>query len=195
MRIALTTFLSAAVITLLLGQPTLSDEIPLANKTAHDFEFQLPGGDPLPLAKFKGKPVLVVNTATECGFKGQLGDLQTLQDDYAERGLVILAVPSNDFGGQEPRAGEELKGYCSAKYGATYQLAAKSAVKGENAHPFYKWAVTQFGMTARPYWNFHKYLIGPDGTLVNWFSTPTRPTAKKVRRAIETQLQNMQQQS
>lgn len=158
------------------------------NGSALQFSFEMPDGSALPLNQFSGRPVLVVNTATKCGFSKQISGLQELHEKYAERGLVVIAVPSNDFGNQEPLESSEIAGFCEAKYGAKYLMTAKTQVKGKLAHPFYKWAAETLGSAARPYWNFHKYLIGPDGSIVAWFSTPTKPTSTKIIRAIEAQL-------
>jgi len=159
--------------------------------SAHDFSFEMPHGAPLSLKEYEGKAVLVVNTATECGFSGQLSGLQQLQDSYGDRGLVVLGVPSNDFGGQEPRADGEIAEFCEAKYGATFLMTAKTSVRGKEAHPFYQWAGERLGASARPYWNFHKYLIGPDGSIVAWFATPTAPTSKKITGEIEKVLASL----
>lgn len=159
-----------------------------ARDSALQFSFDMPDGSQLPLEQFAGKTVLVVNTATKCGFSKQLAGLQELHERYSESGLVVLAVPSNDFGNQEPLESSEIAGFCEAKYGAKYLMTAKTSVKGELAHPFYAWAAATLGSAARPYWNFHKYLIGPDGSIVAWFSTPTKPTSSKIVRAIEAQL-------
>ena len=164
------------------------DAASASGPSAHDFSFQSSHGDPVPLADYKGKLILIVNTATECGFKGQLSDLQVLHETYADQGLVVIGVPSNDFGGQEPRSNEEMTGFCEARFGTKFPLMEKTHVKGDQAHPFYKWAADTLGMAARPYWNFHKYLVGPDGSIVAWFSTPTKPTAPKVIASIEEQL-------
>ena len=153
--------------------------------TAYDFQFETIGGEALPLAQFSGKVILIVNTASQCGFTPQLQGLQTLWERYRERGLVILGIPSNDFGGQEPGTASEIKTYCRMNYGVDFPLAAKSHVKGVEAHPFYRWAADELGFFAKPRWNFHKYLIARDGRLADWFSTPTKPTAAKLVRAIE----------
>lgn len=159
--------------------------------SAYDFVFDLPNGDTLPLKDFQGKVVLVVNTATECGFSGQIAGLQELHERYAERGLVVLGVPSNDFGGQEPRADGEIAGYCEAKYGAEFLMTSKTSVRGKAAHPFYKWAIAQLGPMSRPYWNFHKYIISADGSLAASFATPTKPMSKKLTAEIERQLDGL----
>lgn len=177
----------AAVLLLLAGSfgPAIAEAGDASGATAHDFSFEMPHGDALSLRDFQGKAVLIVNTATECGFSGQLSGLQQLHETYADRGLVVLGVPSNDFGGQEPRADGDIAKFCEAKYGAAFPLTAKTSVKGKDAHPFYQWVADTMGVAARPYWNFHKYLIGPDGRIVAWFSTPTSPTSRKVTAEIE----------
>ena len=159
--------------------------------SAHDFEFVAIEGDRLPLAQFAGRPVLIVNTASHCGFTNQYAGLADIWSKYRDRGLVVLATPSNDFGGQEPGSEAEIKEFCEVNYGIDFPMTEKVRVKGADAHPFYKWAATRFGPLSKPRWNFHKYLVSPDGDLVNWFSTVTPPTADKVVRAIEAQLADM----
>jgi len=183
----------AAVLLILAGTlgPTQAVAEDATGATAHDFSFDMPHGDPLSLKDFQGKAVLIVNTATECGFSGQLAGLQQLHETYADRGLIVLGVPSNDFGGQEPRADGEIAKFCEAKYGAAFPLTAKTSVKGKDAHPFYQWASDTLGTTARPYWNFHKYLIGADGRIVAWYATPTSPTSPKVTAEIERVLEGL----
>lgn len=160
--------------------------------TAYDFTFTSIEGGPLPLTSFQGKVVLVVNTASFCGFTGQYKALQSVWERYQEEGFVLLGVPSNDFGSQEPGSEKEIKNFCELNYGIDFPMTTKVSVKGKQAHPFYKWAAQEMGTLAKPRWNFHKYLIGPDGHLVEWFSTPTKPTSKRVTRAIETQLKRIE---
>ncbi|MET1415716.1 glutathione peroxidase [Roseibium sp. HPY-6] len=155
---------------------------------ALQFSFEMADGSALPLNQFSGKPILVVNTATKCGFSKQLAGLQELHETYAARGLVVIAVPSNDFGNQEPLKDSEIAGFCEAKYGARYLMTAKTQVKGKSAHPFYRWAAETLGPAARPYWNFHKYLVGSDGSIIAWFSTPTKPTSPIIIKAIDAEL-------
>ena len=157
-------------------------------KSAHDFTFTAIEGGPLPLSQYKGKAVLLVNTASLCGFTPQYEDLQAVWERYRERGLIVLGVPSNDFGGQEPGSESEIKEFCEVNFSIDFPLTAKEHVVGDAAHPFYRWAADQLGFAAKPRWNFHKYLIGPDGELADWFSTVTKPTAPKVTAAIEAQL-------
>ncbi len=160
----------------------------MAETTAHDFTLTGIDGKPMPLSQFKGHPVLVVNTASECGFTPQYEELEALWKAYKDKGLVIVGVPSNDFGGQEPGTASEIATFCKLNYGVTFPLSDKTVVKGENAHPFYKWAGEQAGMLGRPKWNFHKYLIGADGKFVDWFSTQTKPMGPKIKAAVEKTL-------
>lgn len=155
---------------------------------AHDFSFSMPNGELLELSAFSGKPILIVNTATKCGFSNQLGDLQRLHERYADEGLIILGVPSNDFGRQEPLADGDVSKHCNAEYGAGFPITAKTSVKGETAHPFFHWARNQMGKLLQPHWNFHKYLISPDGSIVGSFPAPVKPTSARITRAIERQL-------
>ncbi len=156
--------------------------------TAHDFTLTGIGGKPLPLAGFKGKILLVVNTASECGYTPQYEGLEALWQAYKDKGLAVLGVPCNDFGGQEPGTAAEIASFCKANYGVTFPLAAKTVVKGDGAHPFYRWAGEKAGLVGRPKWNFHKYLIGRDGRFIDWFSTPAKPMGPKIRAAVEKAL-------
>ncbi len=157
-------------------------------RSAHDFQFDAIDGEALPFAAFKGKVVLVVNTASQCGFTGQYAGLQRLQDAYGARGFTVLGVPSNDFGAQEPGTEAQIKDFCETNFDVTFPLTRKYEVTGSGAHPFYRWAAERFGAAGRPRWNFHKYLVGPDGQLVDWFSTITEPDSPKIRQAIEALL-------
>lgn len=159
-----------------------------SGETAYDFEFTAIEGPPLVLVTFKGKAILVVNTASRCGYTPQYADLQALWDRYRDRGLVVLGVPSNDFGGQEPGTESEIKQFCEVNFNVDFPMTAKVHVTGDRSHPFYRWAAAELGAAATPRWNFHKYLIAPDGRLVGWFSTPTSPTSDEVTRAIESHL-------
>lgn len=153
--------------------------------TAHSFTFPGIDGAPLPLSQFAGGPILVVNTASFCGYTGQYEALQALYARYRDRGLTVVGVPSNDFGGQEPGTAGEIQQFCTGVYGVEFPLADKQVVRGDDAHPFYKWAREVLGPGQAPRWNFHKYLVGPDGALVAAFPTQTRPDAPEVVQAIE----------
>lgn len=159
-----------------------------ADTTAHGFSFTSITGEALPMAQFAGKAVLVVNTASKCGFTPQYEGLQALWETYRDRGLVVLGVPSNDFGGQEPGTEEQIQSFCSVNFDIDFPMTAKTIVAGDGAHPFYAWAREQVGMVGSPKWNFHKYLIGPDGDLVTWFSSVTGPQAKRLVDAVEKAL-------
>lgn len=155
---------------------------------AHAFGFTSIEGEPLPMKAFAGKTVLVVNTASFCGFTEQYGALQALWERYRERGLVVLGVPSNDFGAQEPGSEAEIKAFCEVNFAVDFPMTEKARVVGPGAHPFYRWAAGELGADAKPRWNFHKYLVAPDGRLVDWFPTTTEPGAERVIRAIEANL-------
>lgn len=156
--------------------------------TAHDFSFTSIDGSPLPMASFKGKVVMVVNTASQCGFTPQYTDLQALWAKYRDRGLVVLGVPSNDFGGQEPGSSGDIKKFCEVNFDVDFPLTEKQVVAGKEAHPFYRWAAAELGDMAKPRWNFHKYLVDGEGKLVDWFSTVTKPSSDKVISAVEQAL-------
>ena len=129
-----------------------------------------------------------MNTASQCGFTKQYGPLQALYDQYKDDGFVVIAVPSNDFGGQEPNTDQEISKFVKDKFSVGFPITSKTKVRGANAAAFYKWAARQTGMIGRPRWNFHKYLIGPDGNLVDWFTPMTSPGSKKLSSAIEKSL-------
>ena len=149
--------------------------------TAHAFSFSSITGDELALADFAGRPVLVVNTASRCGYTGQYSGLQELWDRYAHRGLVVLGVPSDDFN-QELATEDAVKEFCELNYGVEFPMTAITSVKGRDVHPFYAWAAREAGA---PRWNFHKYLIGPDGRLAGAYATAIEPTDARLTGAIE----------
>ena len=156
--------------------------------TIYDFTARTIDGEELSLSQFQGKALLVVNTASKCGFTPQYEGLEALYQSYKDKGLVIVGVPSNDFGGQEPGTATEIASFCKLNYGVTFPLADKTVVKGAKADPFFKWAGEQAGSEGQPKWNFHKYLIGADGRFAGWFSTQAEPTGPKITGAIETLL-------
>jgi len=156
--------------------------------TAYQFEFPGLWSDRLPMTAFEGEVVLVVNTASRCGFTPQYEGLQAIYDEYNARGFEVVGVPANNFNGQEPGSAEEIQEFCTLNYGVTFPMAAKTEVIGEARHPFYAWAETQLGPDAVPGWNFHKLLIGRDGRLIAAFNTRVEPTADEIRAAIEAAL-------
>jgi glutathione peroxidase len=159
---------------------------PMSRPTAHAFSFEGIEGGRIDLASFAGRPILVVNTASRCGFTSQLGGLQTLHERYGPRGLVVIGVPSNDFR-QELADNSEIAAFCEGAFGVTFPLAAKSHVIGPDAHPFYAWAARERPGEG-PRWNFHKYLVGPDGRLAAVFGTTTEPADPRMILAIERAL-------
>jgi glutathione peroxidase len=169
--------------------PFTSHAIQASAGSAYDYGFTtLIGNKPLPLAQYKGKVLLVVNTASECGFTPQYKGLEALYEKYSARGLVVIGVPSNDFGSQEPGSSEKIANFCQVNYGVSFPMAAKVHVKGDEAHPFYQWAREQFGILGAPKWNFHKYLVDGNGQLVDYFHSTTEPESPKVVKAIEAAL-------
>lgn len=159
-----------------------------ASGSAYDFSFTSIDGKPMALAEWRGKVLLVVNTASFCGFTKQYAGLQALWTKYESKGLVVVGVPSNDFGGQEPKAEGEIKKFCEGAFGITFPLTDKQAVTGSGAHPFYKWAAAAAGVGGEPGWNFHKYLIGKDGRLLRSFSSRMPPESEDLTREIEKAL-------
>jgi len=156
--------------------------------TAHRFEFQTIEGGALALSQYEGKVVLVVNVASQCGFTPQYRELQGLWERYRNQGLVVVGVPSNDFGAQEPGTEAEIVQFCSVNYSVDFPMTSKQVVLGESAHPFYAWIEEVGGEAARPRWNFHKYLIGPEGELVNAYPSKVSPLAAELIREIEALL-------
>lgn len=158
----------------------------MSRATAYAFSFKrLEGGD-IRLADYAGKPVLIVNTASLCGYTPQYAGLQELWTRFGSKGLIVIGVPSNDFGGQEP--GDEMEiSHAARQYGVTFPLAAKVALKGPEAHPFYRWAASERPLDT-PRWNFHKYLVGRDGRITAAFSSEIEPADARVVAAIAKEL-------
>jgi glutathione peroxidase len=150
---------------------------------AYAFSFPALSGPDIRLADYAGRPLLVVNTASLCGFTPQYAGLQELWTEFRDRGLMIIGVPSNDFGGQEPGGATEIAATAQHQYGVTFPIAAKAVVKGPSAHPFYKWAAEARPKDV-PRWNFHKYLVGRDGYLAEAFAETVEPTDTRVKTAV-----------
>ncbi len=171
----------------LLAVPARAQVSNMSRTTAFAFHFAgLKGGD-IQLAEHAGKPILIVNTASQCGYTPQYAGLQELWKRYRDRGLLIIGVPSNDFGGQEPGDAAEISATAEQQYGASFPITAKAEVNGANPHPFYKWASAQRPLD-RPRWNFHKYLIGRDGMIAASFPSDVEPTDPRMIAAIEKEL-------
>ena len=156
--------------------------------TAHDFTLPRIGGGEICLKDFAGEAILLVNTASECGYTPQYKDLEALWRERKGKGTVVLGVPSNDFGAQEPGSETEIRNFCERNYGVTFPMAAKQAVIGPKAHPLYRWIAAELGEGAAPRWNFHKYLIGPDGALAGAWPSKVAPRAPEVLKAIDAAL-------
>jgi glutathione peroxidase len=156
--------------------------------SAFDHEFAAIEGGRLPLSQWRGKVLLVVNTASFCGFTQQYDGLQKLWERYQDKGLLVLGVPSNDFGEQEPKSEGEILNFCQGAFNVTFPLTTKQPVKGADAHPFYRWAREALGADAAPGWNFHKYLVGRDGKLIAGYESTVEPLSAKMTSAIEAAL-------
>ncbi len=154
-------------------------------KIAYDFKFKDLDGSTLSLSEYKDKVIVVVNVASQCGFTKQYEDMQKVWSEYQKKGVVMLGVPSNDFGNQEPGNNEDIKNFCEAKFGISFPMTEKVIVKGTEAHPFYVWARENHGKSAIPKWNFHKIIVGKDGKIAETFSSITRPTSNKFIRTLE----------
>jgi len=155
---------------------------------AYDFSFPGLSGGMIALRQFAGKAVLIVNTASRCGMTPQYRSLQALWNRERARGLVILGVPSNDFGEQEPGTEAEIASFCARNYGVEFPMTAKQRVIGPEAHPFYRWIIEELGEAAAPRWNFHKYLIDREGMLAGTFGSNQEPLSTEITIAIESVL-------
>ncbi len=159
----------------------------LANyeKTFFDLNIENISGGIIKFSDFENKVVLVVNTASYCGFTNQYNELQALWDKYKKKGLIVLGVPSNSFN-QEKKDSSEVKKFCEVNFNITFPLSIITEVKGNNAHELFKWAKTHYGNSAIPKWNFHKILINKEGKVEDTFSSFTKPMSKKIINKIES---------
>ena len=167
----------------LAGPTTALAQAGMSRITAYAFSFPALSGDDIRLAQYSGHPLLVVNTASLCGYTPQYAGLQELWTEFHDRGLALVGVPSNDFGGQEPGGSSEIAATAQHQYGVTFPIAAKAVVSGPNAHPFYKWAAAARPKDV-PRWNFHKYLVGRDGYIAEVFTSAVEPSDTRVKTAI-----------
>ena len=157
----------------------------MENKKLYDIEIESINGEIISLSKYKGKTIFLVNVASNCGFTKQYADLQNLWEKYREKDLIVIGVPSNQFGGQEPGSNTEIKDFCETNFNINFLMTSKQDVKGENAHEIYKWAKISYGKSSVPKWNFHKILINKEGNIVDTFASFTNPMSKKVVLKIE----------
>lgn len=155
--------------------------------TAYAFSFPALDGEDIRLAAYTGRPLLIVNTASLCGYTPQYAGLEGLWNEFHQRGLMIIGVPSNDFGNQEPGGATEIAATAHQQYGVTFPIAAKTTVVGPNAHPFYRWAA-QARPNDVPRWNFHKYLVGRDGYLAEVFPSAVDPADTRIKVAVARSL-------
>jgi glutathione peroxidase len=167
----------------------LRAETAMSRVTAYAFSFPALNGGDIRLADYTGRPLLVVNTASLCGYTPQYAGLQDLWTEFHDRGFGMIGIPSNDFGGQEPGGAKEIAETAQHQYSVTFPIAAKAVVSGPSAHPFYKWAA-QARPKDVPRWNFHKYLVGRDGYIAEVFASAVEPTDTRVKTAVAKALAN-----
>ena len=156
-------------------------------KIFFDFKINSITGDVIDLNNFRGKPVLIVNTASYCGFTKQYNDMQILWDKYKDKGLIVLGIPSNSFN-QEKTNNDDVKEFCEVNFNINFPLTEITDVKGDNAHEIYKWAKDNYGKSAVPKWNFYKILINNEGKIEDTYASLTNPTSKKITKRIESLL-------
>ena len=154
-------------------------------KTIFDFKIYSINNDEINLSDFKGKTILMVNVASKCGFTKQYEDLQNLYELYKNKNFIVLGVPSNQFGGQEPETENKIKDFCETNFNITFPKTRKYEVKGENAHPIYLWAKNTYGKSTVPKWNFHKILINKYGKIEETYPPFTNPMSKKIIKKLE----------
>ena len=162
-------------------------KVDASEKVFHDFTIESISGETINLSDYKSKVVLLVNTASKCGFTPQYSGLQKIYERYKDDGLVVLGVPTNDFN-QELSKDSDVKEFCEIRFGVEFPMSSIQPIRGENAHPVYKWIQSNVSVIGQPRWNFHKYLIGKDGKIINWFSSMTSPTSEGLVNQIETAL-------
>ena len=172
----------------LVAGPALAQAPAVSGRTCYTMSFAALDKGEIKLADYAGKPIMVVNTASLCGFVGQYAGLQKLWERFSPMGLMMIAVPSNDFGGQEPGGSEEIH-HAAEGYGVRFPITAKAKVLGPDAHPFYRWAAMERPRDL-PRWNFHKYLVGKDGRMADVVSTITDPASATVMRAVEKEFRS-----
>lgn len=159
----------------------------VAADSVYDFTMNTIDGNPQALSAYKGQVLLIVNTASKCGFTKQYAGLQLLYEKYKARGFTVLGFPANNFMGQEPGTNEEIQQFCTTRYNVTFPMFGKISVKGDNIHPLYAW-LTSHPNGAPVSWNFNKFLIGRDGNLIAHFGSRTAPEAEELAAAIEKAL-------
>ena len=157
----------------------------MTKMNAYQFSFNDIHGNHIALSDFSGKVLLVVNTASKCGFTPQYKDLEILHQNYHDKGLIIIGVPSANFANQEFQDNKEIDQFTKDQFNINFLITEKCDVKGQTAHPFYQWANKEAGFLGSPKWNFHKYLIDKNGNFAAWYSSQTKPTSPKIINKIE----------
>ncbi|GAA3552929.1 glutathione peroxidase [Snuella lapsa] len=180
-------FLLPCIVLSIFTTPVSVKNSPDPNKDLYEIKINALTGEPIDLSAFKGKYILFVNVASECGFTGQYKELQKLYDTYQDK-LMVIGVPCNQFGNQEPGTAKEIQSFCSQNYGVTFLMTEKIEVKGEKQHPLYQW-LTQKSKNGKANstvkWNFQKYLISKNGTLIDFFYSMTNPLSEKITRHLK----------
>jgi len=159
------------------------------SQLAHDFQFKGIDGGVIKLSEYKDKVIVIVNVASRCGFTNQYDDLQKLWNNYKEKNLLVIGVPTNDFK-QEPGSNSDIRDFCKSNFNIDFPMTEKINVVGKNSHPFFKWAKENYGIGAIPKWNFHKIIVGKNGKVIDTFASITKPSSKKFVSFIEKQIKN-----
>ncbi len=154
------------------------------NGDAYDYKFDSINGGQIKLSDYKGKVIVIVNVASRCGYTPQYADLQSLYNNYKDKNLVVIGVPTNNFK-QEPGSNNQIKDFCETNFGITFPMTEKINVIGANSHPFFKWAKDDFGISAIHKWNFHKIIVDKNGKVKDTFASFTKPSSKKFIKLIE----------
>ena len=154
-------------------------------KIIYDFEIESITGEKIIFSEYRNKAILLVNVASQCGFTKQYKDLQKLWEKYKDEGLIVIGLPSNQFGKQEPGTNSEIKNFCEVNFNINFPMTTKIDVKGKNIDPIYKWAIENYGKKASPKWNFYKILINKDGKIEQTYSSMINPMSKKLTIEVE----------
>ena len=174
-------------LTIILTMIFLNNQSLANNLSFYDIVIDSIEGKEIKISDYKGKAVLIVNTASKCGFTPQYAGLQKLHERYQDEGLIVLGVPSNDFN-QELNKNTDVKEFCEIRYGVDFPMTTIQKIKGPDAHPLYKWLSSNVSVIGTPRWNFHKFLIGKNGEFLNWFSSMTSPSSEGLIKQIELAL-------
>ena len=174
--------IAAAAVAVIAAAPA---KAPTEIGSAYDIRMTSIDGKPLPLSKYKGQVMMVVNTASFCGFTPQYEALQKVHETYKAKGFTVLGIPSGDFKGQEFGSNKEIAEFCESKFGINFPMAEKAHVVGDGAIPIYRWAKASLSEQNEPKWNFHKFLIGKDGRVIAGFPSKVTPDSPELKQAIE----------